>query len=119
MHEVNITLICLFLLSSTDTSVCSKLKPLGKSHSASHIRAEMGFEWSGVFETPLDMYMWSAQKVDGKYADTTMKLVALPALSSTRQALDDLSEKAQVNPRLCLVTWLFKQRCVLVIYEAI
>jgi hypothetical protein len=81
-----------------DTADCSN----GKSDSSllplasSNIRADTEYEWSGVFETPANIYLWSAQKVEGQYADTSMKLVALHAPNSTPQALQDLSEKAQV-----------------------
>ena len=37
------------------------------------------FEWSGIFDTPNDKYIWSAQAVEGAYADPEMKMVVLPA----------------------------------------
>ena len=41
------------------------------------------FEWAGIFETDNAMYMWTAQKVGGAYADATMTMAALPAGSAT------------------------------------
>ena len=29
------------------------------------LAAVLGYEWAGIFETPNDHYMWTAQKVDG------------------------------------------------------
>jgi hypothetical protein len=69
---------------------------LGTPLMSGKLRAETGFEWSGVFETPADIYLWSAQKVDGQYADTSMKLVAISTPSASSQALMDISEKAEV-----------------------
>eukprot|EP00441_Pelagodinium_beii_P009105 CAMPEP_0197704732 /NCGR_PEP_ID=MMETSP1338-20131121/126082_1 /TAXON_ID=43686 ORGANISM="Pelagodinium beii, Strain RCC1491" /NCGR_SAMPLE_ID=MMETSP1338 /ASSEMBLY_ACC=CAM_ASM_000754 /LENGTH=558 /DNA_ID=CAMNT_0043288635 /DNA_START=47 /DNA_END=1723 /DNA_ORIENTATION=+ len=48
------------------------------------------YEWAGIFETPENHYMWTAQKVDGDYADPAMKLVALPATSFGEADLDSL-----------------------------
>jgi hypothetical protein len=60
------------------------------------------YEWSGVFETPDRMHTWSAQRVDGEYADTSMKLVVLSAPTATAEALKDLYPTAQR---------VFSQRC--------
>ena len=60
------------------------------------------YEWSGVFETPDRMHTWSAQRVNGEYADTSMKLVVLSAPNATAEALKDL------NP---MVQRVFGQRC--------
>ncbi len=48
------------------------------------------YEWSGVFDTPDGIYVWSAQRVDGEYADATMKLVVLSAPNATAEALQHL-----------------------------
>eukprot|EP00929_Paragymnodinium_shiwhaense_P103988 TRINITY_DN6790_c0_g2_i3.p1 TRINITY_DN6790_c0_g2~~TRINITY_DN6790_c0_g2_i3.p1 ORF type:complete len:528 (-),score=118.80 TRINITY_DN6790_c0_g2_i3:646-2157(-) len=48
------------------------------------------FEWAGIFKTPDDTYVWTAQKVEGSYADPKMKLAALPAGSSSHSALEAL-----------------------------
>jgi len=55
-------------------------------------KAVMGkeYEWAGIFATPEDHYMWTAQKVDGGYVDPAMKLVALPASDLTESGLDTL-----------------------------
>ena len=54
-----------------------------------------GFEWAGIFETPASDYLWTAQKVDGAYADAAMKLVALPAANVSQQALQDLETQGK------------------------
>eukprot|EP00929_Paragymnodinium_shiwhaense_P036187 TRINITY_DN19429_c1_g1_i1.p1 TRINITY_DN19429_c1_g1~~TRINITY_DN19429_c1_g1_i1.p1 ORF type:complete len:500 (+),score=72.13 TRINITY_DN19429_c1_g1_i1:43-1500(+) len=55
-----------------------------------HDHGAAPYEWAGIFKTPKEAYSWTAQKVDGKYADATMKLVALPATSSSHEALEAL-----------------------------
>ncbi len=62
----------------------------------------IAYEWSGVFDTPDRIYVWSAQKVDGEYAETTMKLVVLSAPNATKEALQELDP---IGKRL------FSQRC--------
>jgi len=62
---------------------------------AGHDHGDHGaFEWSGIFEVPDDLYMWTAQKVDGNYADATMKIVVLPASAATEAALEALEDSA-------------------------
>merc|ERR1719433_1199489 len=43
------------------------------------------------------MYMWTSQKVDGKYADDTMKLVAIPVASATEAALHGIEEDGKAS----------------------
>jgi zinc transporter ZupT len=57
------------------------------------------FEWAGIFALPEDDYLWTAQKKKPatgteKYADDSMKLVALPASSATKTVLDALETNA-------------------------
>ena len=53
------------------------------------------YEWAGTFATPsqeLDVgsnyYYWSAEKVNGDYADATMKLILLPATATDEDSLE-------------------------------
>jgi len=55
----------------------------------------LDFEWAGIFEVPDDTYLWTAQKVDGEYADATMKIVALPASAATKDELSALEVKGK------------------------
>jgi len=52
------------------------------------------FEWAGIFETPEDTYLWTAQKTKTDsgmmYADATMKMAVLPASDATEAALHGL-----------------------------
>ena len=52
------------------------------------------FEWSGIFATQNDKYIWSAQAVEGKYADPEMKMVVLPADAATENELLHLAKEA-------------------------
>jgi hypothetical protein len=63
---------------------------------------DAGYEWSGVFHTEDRMHLWSAQRVDGEYADETMKLVILSASNGTAEALKDLTPMGKR---------LFEQQC--------
>ena len=52
-------------------------------------------EWKGIFDTPENSYVWIAQKVDGGYADPTMKLVALPVDSASEESLEGVEEDGE------------------------
>jgi len=60
------------------------------------------YEWAGIFPTPENYYMWTAQKVKGKYADPTMKLAVLPVTESTESQLDKIkSEGTHAMEKTC------------------
>eukprot|EP00747_Dinoflagellata_sp_TGD_P140365 gnl/TRDRNA2_/TRDRNA2_176001_c0_seq2.p1 gnl/TRDRNA2_/TRDRNA2_176001_c0~~gnl/TRDRNA2_/TRDRNA2_176001_c0_seq2.p1 ORF type:complete len:494 (+),score=92.28 gnl/TRDRNA2_/TRDRNA2_176001_c0_seq2:134-1483(+) len=46
-----------------------------------------------MFEVPEAEYIWTAQKVDGAYADPTMKMAVLPAALATATFLDALKDE--------------------------
>jgi len=50
------------------------------------------YEWAGIFAVSDTVYMWTAQKVEGAYADATMKMAVLPATDATAEALEALEE---------------------------
>ena len=41
-----------------------------------HDHGSAAWEWAGIFSTPDASYTWIAQKVDGDYADPTMRTLA-------------------------------------------
>ena len=45
-------------------------------------------EWSGIFDIDDTAHFWSMQKVDGKYADQTMRIVAMPTATVTRVQME-------------------------------
>ena len=59
-----------------------------------HDHGDGEYEWSGIFETPDKRYIWSAQAVDGEYADPEMKMVVLPADEATEDELLHLAKEA-------------------------
>ena len=67
-------------------------------------RCGVAFEWAGIFETPESDYLWTAQKVDGAYADPAMRLVALPAATHSQQALKDLEAQGTAAMNLATCT---------------
>mmetsp|Transcript_10110 Transcript_10110/g.18839 ORF Transcript_10110/g.18839 Transcript_10110/m.18839 type:complete len:470 (+) Transcript_10110:67-1476(+) len=58
-----------------------------------------GYEWAGIFETPEDAYMWTAQKVvhgdHAEYVDPAMKLVVLAATTCDHEGLHSLETTAE------------------------
>jgi len=48
------------------------------------------FEWAGVFATSDASHTWSMQKVDGKYADPSMKLALIPTATPTEATMESL-----------------------------
>lgn len=53
-----------------------------ENHSEGHEHGHAGerpFEWAGAFELDPGVYRWSFSKVDGRYADPTMKMVYIPS----------------------------------------
>eukprot|EP00746_Dinoflagellata_sp_MGD_P140734 gnl/MRDRNA2_/MRDRNA2_73939_c0_seq2.p1 gnl/MRDRNA2_/MRDRNA2_73939_c0~~gnl/MRDRNA2_/MRDRNA2_73939_c0_seq2.p1 ORF type:complete len:434 (-),score=93.38 gnl/MRDRNA2_/MRDRNA2_73939_c0_seq2:294-1595(-) len=54
----------------------------------------VNFEWAGIFETPGNTYMWTAQKVQSDngvaYVDPAMKMAALPTSEATAGTLRSL-----------------------------
>lgn len=57
-------------------------------------RAEHPFEWAGAFDLGPGVYRWSLASVDGKYADPTMKTVALAANAQGEEAIEATEAKA-------------------------
>jgi zinc transporter ZupT len=58
------------------------------------------FEWAGIFTTPEDTYLWTAQKVKPAtgvpaYADATMKMVVLAAPSASDAELHSLESAGE------------------------
>jgi len=49
-----------------------------------------------MFEGSADNYIWVAQKVDGEYADPTLKMVVVVTDSSSEEAFDAAEEKAEI-----------------------
>lgn len=62
-----------------------------------------GFEWAGVFSTPEESYMWTAQKAGGKYAYPKMKIAVFPVSHIDEYELKGLQEKGRqaLNRSVC------------------
>merc|ERR1719391_916660 len=70
---------CIWLLAPAATAQ--------EHHDHHHVHGEAAYEWAGIFEVPESSYVWSAQKVEGKYAAPSMKMALLPAAAATAEAL--------------------------------
>ena len=78
------------LLSLLATVLASEDPHAGHDHGG-----EAGWEWAGIFATPEDVYLWTAQsKKDGTWADPTMHLVVLPAPDDAETTLHGLEDTA-------------------------
>mmetsp|Transcript_32916 Transcript_32916/g.83053 ORF Transcript_32916/g.83053 Transcript_32916/m.83053 type:complete len:550 (-) Transcript_32916:167-1816(-) len=64
------------------------------NHHDAHDDHSPGLEWAGIFETPDAEYVWTAQAVNGAYADPAMKMVVLPAAAPTESELLALHAEA-------------------------
>uniref|UniRef100_A0A7S2JFB7 Uncharacterized protein n=1 Tax=Haptolina brevifila TaxID=156173 RepID=A0A7S2JFB7_9EUKA len=53
------------------------------------------YEWAGIFDTPDSEYVWTAQKVGLDYVDPGMKMVVLPAATSSLAQLATLVTVAE------------------------
>ncbi|GMH74309.1 hypothetical protein TrRE_jg4709 [Triparma retinervis] len=62
----------------------------GRVLSGSH-----SFEWAGVFALAATSHTWSMQKVNGAYADATMKLVLVPTTTPTEATMEAGEDAAE------------------------
>jgi hypothetical protein len=54
---------------------------------------DKGFEWSGVFPMADASHTWSMQKVDGAYADPSMRLGLIPTSTPTAVKMEEMENK--------------------------
>ena len=59
-------------------------------HHHDHGHGAGPFEWAGIFSMDDATHTWSMQKVDGAYADPTMRLVLIPTDSPTEETMHSL-----------------------------
>ncbi len=64
----------------------------GHDHSKAEPHAEGPFEWAGAFELKPGVYRWSFAKVEGKYAEPTMKMVVLA--SDPKDPIEKVEKRA-------------------------
>jgi ABC-type Zn uptake system ZnuABC Zn-binding protein ZnuA len=64
----------------------------GHDHSKAEHHAEGPFEWAGAFKLKPGVYRWSFAKVDGKYAEPTMKMVVLA--SDPKDPIEKVEKRA-------------------------
>lgn len=66
-----------------------------EEHKVHTEQEELPYEWAGVFELKKGTYTWSFSKVDGKYADESMKMLILKASKKSDNLLETYKEEAQ------------------------
>ena len=64
------------------------------------------FEWAGVFETDDSTHIWSMQKVDGDYADPSMRVVIFATDAPVEETIHNFEEQAEalIDGNSCVVT---------------
>jgi len=65
--------------------------PGGHAHHH-HDHGAGAFEWAGVFSINDASHTWSMQKVDGDYADQTMRLVLMPTSTPDEETMHSLED---------------------------
>ena len=65
--------------------------PGGHAHHH-HGHGAGAFEWAGVFSINDASHTWSMQKVDGEYADQTMRLVLMPTSTPDEETMHSLED---------------------------
>jgi len=71
---------------------------------ASEEHRDIPYEWGGVFEGSVENYIWVAQKVDGAFAETTMKMVVMTAASTNDEDFEAAEETANTLFKLSSCT---------------
>ena len=69
--------------------------PGGHAHHDHHGHGAGAFEWAGVFEVSDNSHTWSMQKVDGAYADPSMRIVIFPTSTPNEEAIHASEEDAE------------------------
>ena len=64
-------------------------------HGDDHSANGAAYEWAGVFETSASSLTWLMQKVDGEYADPTMRLVLFKTNEPTAKTMESLESDAE------------------------
>ena len=68
----------------------------GHNHDHGHDKHRTPWEWAGVFNVHTnEQYTWIAQKVGGKYADSAMKLLIMPAENATSAAIHEVEHELE------------------------
>ncbi|MBU0924104.1 zinc ABC transporter substrate-binding protein [bacterium] len=60
-----------------------------------HEREELPYEWAGIFELKKGTYNWSFSKVDGKYADSAMKMLIIKADKKSDNLIETYEKTAK------------------------
>jgi zinc transporter ZupT len=62
-----------------------------------HIHGDHSWEWAGIFSLDQDEeYQWSAEKVDGAYAEATMKFVMMAVTSSDAEGIEEVEDSVNM-----------------------
>jgi len=62
-------------------------------HDTCQAKDDKAWEWAGIFKIADKKHTWSMQKVDGKYADQTMRLALIPTTTPTEATMEENENK--------------------------
>ena len=77
----------------------------GHAHGHHHGHGSGPFEWAGIFSINDDTHTWTMEKVDGSYADPSMRVVLIPTDTPTEETMHSLESgvEALIEGDACTV----------------
>ena len=77
----------------------------GHAHHHHHGHGSGPFEWAGIFSINDDTHTWTMEKVDGSYADPSMRVVLIPTDEPTEETMHSLESgvEALIEGDACTV----------------
>ena len=66
--------------------------PGGHAHHHHHGHGSGPFEWAGIFSITDVSHTWTMEKVDGSYADPSMRVVLIPTDTPTEETMHNLED---------------------------
>ena len=74
-----------------DFNMAALKMPGGHAHHH-HGHGSGPFEWAGIFSITDDSHTWTMEKVDGSYADPSMRVVLIPTDTPTEETMHSLED---------------------------
>ncbi|XPV68268.1 MAG: metal ABC transporter solute-binding protein, Zn/Mn family [Halarcobacter sp.] len=66
-----------------------------EDHDSAHEEEELPYEWAGVFDLKKGTYTWSFSKVDGNYAEMSMKMLIIKANKKSDDLIESYEKEAK------------------------
>ena len=75
-----------------DFNMAALKMPGGHAHHHHHGHGSGPFEWAGIFSITDVSHTWTMEKVDGSYADPSMRVVLIPTDTPTEETMHSLED---------------------------